>query len=82
MMMASTASRSSTMISRPSELPMVLVSEVWVVLSAPLRIAGVAVRIPFITGSITTIRIATTMNAMIAAMIICANALELQSLNI
>ena len=44
------------------------------VLRAPERMVGVALRIPLSTGTITTMRIATTMNAMIAAMMIWAKA--------
>ena len=80
MIIARTASRSRTMIRRPSALPIVLVSVDCVVFRAPDIIVGVAVRMPLSTGSITTIRIATIMKAITAAMTICTNARESQSL--
>jgi len=75
MIIARTAIKISVIISRPKDEAIVLVRINWVVLSGEVELMnGVAEIIPLSTGSITTIRIATTMNAMIADMIICANA--------
>ncbi len=62
------------MASRLNADPIVEVTLACVVLSGPSVMSGVEVRIPLMTGSITTTRIVTMMNAMIAAMMICANA--------
>jgi hypothetical protein len=83
MMIVRTAIKSSTITNRPRLDPMVFVSTVCVVFSVVFAaIAGVATRIPFRTGTSTTIRIATTKKAKIAAMMICANARELHSLRV
>lgn len=71
MIMASTANRRRTIISRPSELPMVFVSRVCVVFSVVFAaIAGDATNIPLMTGIRMMIMIATVIKDRIAAMII------------